>query len=227
MEVTNTMAIDNFKHMSKHIIKNGPLLALTRTEVLPSIWRSSLSVRVDESPDCCVTKLKWKPSTHGGRTWAQPDPTSRQLMAVKAQAGIRRQGRTPGEDSNDLVSEIVIDKPLGPRPKEILRAMMGSVSIQLAATLEDKQDEHDLPVGGWAMLLRPGSNEPSGKIRLKLSNSEEVHTLRHKLQDCSIRVGGEHLAVQVNNFAILDHPNQRQGKGPGAARSSRAAVPLT
>ena len=102
---------------------------------------------------------------------------------------------------------------------------MEAISNQLGATLTEKQDEHDLPVGGWVMQTRPGSDDPNGKIRLKVSNAEEVRILRDKLQDCTIRVGGEHVAIQVNNFAILDHPNQRQGKGQGAPRFSAAGAP--
>ena len=116
-------------------------MALIRTEVPHQTWSKILSDLMRDSPGCCPLRVKWRPSQHGGRPWAQPDVTSKQLQSVRARARVHVQGRAPGSCQTDMETDIKLQGSLGPEPKALLRAVMSSVSQHMQAV--NKQEKHD------------------------------------------------------------------------------------
>ena len=148
------------------------------------------------------------------------EATERQLQAVRAQAGIRLQGREPGSRQEDFATDIVLRGPLGPEPATVLRGVMAELGRAAAAStgaaLQEQPAGERLRVGGWSLGVIPGTDTPSGRIRVALATVADVRRLERDLDRTSITLGGEHISVEVSNPATLPLP----GNG-GRARSAR------
>ena len=207
MEITEAQAAVKFRHLLWDGVFTSATEALIRTDTPAETWRQELSRRMREEPISCAIKLKWRPSVHGGRVWAQPSAVEQQLQAVRVQAGIRLQGRCPGEAGRDLESEIQIQGTLGPDPAALLRAIMHSIATKLQAPLHEQGFGEHLAVGGWQLLQTTGTTELSGKIRVRLSNTAEVKTFEKALQGSPVKVGDTTVTLQVSNMALSALPS--------------------
>ena len=92
-EVTEAQAAVKFRHLFWDCILTSPQEALIRTEGTAANWQIELSRRMREEPDSCGLKIKWRPSMHDGKNWAQPIAIESQIQAVRVQAGIKCKGR--------------------------------------------------------------------------------------------------------------------------------------
>ncbi len=78
------------------------------------------------------------------------------------------------------------------------------------------------------MLLHPGTQEPNGRIRIRLLNAEDAKKLEDAIHAQPVGVGGELMAIQVTNPALQRLPachHQYQGNGAGIPQSRVGAPP--
>ena len=85
---------------------------------------------------------------HGGRTWAQPILIEFQIQAVKVQAGIQCEGRTPGSEEGDFETVIQIEGTSGPEPAALMRSIMNTLNAKLNANLQEQTPEERLNTRG-------------------------------------------------------------------------------
>ena len=85
-------------------------------------WEDALTRQAGEHPDACVERVRWRPSTHGGRTWARPLvlDSSRRAAAQRARAGAA--GGAPLADRSTAV--LLLRGPLGRDPQGLLGELM-------------------------------------------------------------------------------------------------------
>ena len=211
---TDWEALHPVDHLCEDILPVSPRVALIHTGVLANIWEGVLTDMMRNNPTCCILKLRWRQSYHGGRPWAQPAATTAQMQAVKTQVNIRLQGRTPGA-GRDLESLITFPGNLGPEPEALVGEVMKSIASRLGAVLFERPVGENLEPGHWCMLKHPGSQDPTGRARIRLSNRADAEKLEKAINAQPVYVGGETLAIQVSNPALMKLPFW-QGNGQGA-----------
>ena len=216
MEVTDMSAAVSLQGLCNDMVVLSPYKVLLRTEVSTQVWQASLANIMRAAPNSCALKVVWRPSQHGGRPWAQPDATSRQLQAVRAQAKVRQQGRSPGSSAQDLVSELRIQGSLGPSPEFLLRTVMTAVAQQVQIPLQEKPAEQELGTGDWSLQKRPGTDDASGTIRIRLGCIEDARLLEDKLHSSPILIGDKYVALLVSHPILHKLPQWQSGNDQGS-----------
>ena len=218
-ELTCWEAIHMVSAWCDDILPISPKLALIRTGVPAATWQGILTRLMKENPGECVLRIKWRPSYHGGRPWATPEATTEQLRAVRAQAAIKLQGRSPGI-GRDLESTLTLQGNLGPEPVDVLVSLMQAVSAKMGANLARREEGEVLEAGDWCVLYHPGTIDPNGRVRVRLQNADDAKLLQEAIHAQPVVVGGENVAVQVSNPALLKLPantHSHQRGGPHAS----------
>ncbi len=157
----------------------------------------------------------------GGRIWAQPEVTARQMRAVKAQANARLQGKTPGSAPQDLIASVSIAGPMGPEPASLLRTTMRIIGEGMQMNLEEVGPDQIQSRGHWHMQTDAVTGLPSGIIKVQLGSSSEAGKMIRTFHQTPITVGEEVAMVRIQNDMITTLP----GNVGGAPLGSRVAAP--
>ena len=205
-EFTDAQAAVKFRHLFWDCLLISDKEALIRTEGTSENWQTELSRRMREDPGSCGLKVKWKPSVHGGRIWAQPVAIEAQIQAVRVQAAITCQGRAPGSKDQDFTSNIQIQGTLGPDPAGLIRKVMQSLNEKLGAALTEQATEERLEKGRWQLLKVEGTDVPSGRIRVMLSNKPEVIGMQRAYHGATIQVGELSATLHISNPILAELP---------------------
>ena len=224
MEFTDAGAAGRVRGLCGDLVLLSPRQALIRTEVAAGTWHTRLSDLMRDTPQSCILKIKYRPNQNGGRPWAQPAATARQVQAVRAQAAVHRQGRAPGSEATDMDTELSLNGTLGPDPGNLLRTMMAAVSRQLNGQLQEQADDQELRPGGWVMLKKPGTDELSGRIKVRLGSISDVRMVEETLHNYPIAVGAECVSIQVHNPFLQKLPQCSSGNGLEAPSVTRGGT---
>ena len=65
------------------------------------------------------------------------------------------------------------------------------------------------------MLQITGSDELSGRIRIRLGSLEDVRLLETAIHSMAVSIGGELVAIKVSNAVLQPLPRCGQGNGQG------------
>ena len=101
------------------------------------------------------------------------------------------QGRTPGSAPEDMESIISMKGTLGPNPAELLKAVMSSVADNLQTQMVEKvcREGHAiLEPGEWCMVLEPGSDRITGRIRLRVASTGQARQLEDSVQGTPVMI---------------------------------------
>jgi len=224
--MTEPKAILAHAHMCTDIIFLSGTVALVRTELPADRWKDSIDSMLRHDPITCILGIKWRASHMGGRPWALSRClTAKQMQTVRAQAGARLRGRSPGSALQDLISTVSLNGPLGPEPVLLMNNIMKAVAVRMNTKLEHNPVEQGLKTGQWHMAVDTSTGNPSGQIKVLLGSSAQARELVSAFHQAPVRVGGRIIAVQVSNTMLSPMPYSIQGNGQGAPSNSRMAAP--
>ena len=201
VEVTNVDALQAVQPLCDSILTLSPKWALVSTSVRSEQWVEVISTLMRDNPYSCVLRVQWRQSLHGGRPWAVPAATSQQIQAVRVQARVRM---SQGESGCE--SSLVLSGSLGPEPENVIRYVMGAVQTRMGLTFKEALQEHELGTCEWVMCLDAGDSTPNGRVRVKLPNTSSAKMLESVVRDQVVVVGGDSVALQVNNYQVMDLP---------------------
>ncbi len=224
-EFTEPEALLSFSSLYAEVLFLSGRAALIRTEASAGRWEEAMTTRMRLAPSSCVTKVKWRPSHMGGRVWAQPSATSRQIQTVRAQAGARLRGHSPGSSARDLISEVSLQGCLGPEPAMLLRNLMHNIATRAQLQLAEVDPDDDPSAGQWKMCIEASTGKPDGRILVGLQSSGRARELERSFHQAPVRVGDEMIQVHVTNHMVALLPGSSQGNVEGAPPTSRAAAP--
>ena len=177
---------------------------------------------MEADPATAVLKARWKPSRLGGRAWATPAATSRQLQAVRRTTG--RAAHSSAALSS--VAEVSLPGTLGRRPLETLQALMAVVGNRAGVAFRQADPrEEQPPAGSWRRAQDLDPTAPPGRIRVYLETPGDVTALSAMLHGRAVQLGGDLVAVEVRSD-LLDARtgNGRRGRG-GPAPGPGAQAP--
>ena len=134
-----------------------------------------------------------------------PAATMQQIQAVRTQA--RTKLNNQGANGEDFKScDIVVAGNLGPDPGSLARHMMGVIQTKVGFTFREVAFSQRMGVGEWALYLDPVTQNPTGKIRIQVENTNAAKELQAVAHNQVVSIGGDNLAVKVNNFDIMELP---------------------
>jgi hypothetical protein len=205
VDLTDWEAIHEISHLCDDILPVNSKTAIIHSDITSVVWSGILSDKMRNSPQCCALKIRWRPSYHGGRPWAQPAATTTQIQAVKKHAADSRKGKPRGS-GKDWESSITTNSNLGAEPAALLEAVMGKIGGILGLQLLQKPEGEELQVNQWCMLLGPETQAPTGRLRIRLKDEEAVRVLDQRCHTMPITIGNQSVAIQVSNLAITKLP---------------------
>ena len=102
----------------------------------------------------------------------------------------------------DLEYIVSLDGLIGPNPKDLLRTVMKTASDNLQVPLMEMSEEQVLMSAGWCMLSEPGTDQPTGRIKIRLSSIGQARQLQDCLQSSRVMLGGKILTVDEENSVL-------------------------
>ena len=90
---------------------------------------------------------------------------------------------------------------LGPDPSLVVREIMKATGSTLSIQLKETKDEPEVELGvnEWKMVLKPGTQEPSGRIRIRMGSTGAARELEEVIHGCPIKIGGCTATIEVSN----------------------------
>lgn len=182
--------------------------ALVTSHAASETWVAVMDQLCRHDPQVAATRLRWRPSAHGGRPVATPSATAASLAASQ------RRGRTGGSTAH--MTDIVVRGELGAQDGQVLGMLMQHVTTQVGITVKHAGDQHALRPGEFFALRERDPHAQPGRVRVLLRSTEEVRKLHAVLHGQLIRVGSEQVRVEVVNDAM------DALRGPGNSTGARA-----
>ncbi len=145
----------------------------------------AISTQNTQDPNNAITKLRWKTSRYGGRTWAKPLALDRDLRAARARANAPEQ-----YGADQAVLTIKLDGPLGADPNGLGDAIMKEISSRTKITLDKQTAPGTLRSMHWTPTL-DNDGLWNGHIRLQLDTMERLRELAGLVRVFVVDIGGE------------------------------------
>ena len=188
--------------------------ALIITEASKDSWLEIVDKSLKEDENNAITKIKWKPSRFGGRTWLFPSATPASIAAVR-----RRRGRKDKAPSfTDNITEVRIGGELGIEAEQVLNRLLTHACASTGLALSPAATDKSPTIGQWQHLARTDPSAHPGRVRLYVCTQEELDTIYAALHGQVIQVGTDHFAVTVHND--LQDAAGASGKGHRVGRAS-------
>ena len=149
-------------------------LALATIVTPPDQWEPVLGTVLADDPSSAVLKVRWRPSQHGGRRWAAPPATARQVQARRRAAGT---GPTDVQ-----LADVFVSGPLGWDTPSTLRSLMSAVATHVGLALTELPTGAPTAMLGWRLQTDGDAAAPAARVRLylpDLSSCEAVHSAVH------------------------------------------------
>ena len=89
---------------------------------------------------------------------------------------------------------------------------MKTAADNLQVPLLEMSEEQVLVAGAWCMLSQPGTDQPTGRIKVRLASLVQARQLEDCLQSSPVMLGGKILTVDVQN-PVLHRIGQGNGRG--------------
>ena len=185
-------------------------LATVVTAAAPDLWRPILDAMHEGSPEHAISKIRWRPSLHGGVAWVTPTATERQLRAT------RRVGRGGGglPRATLATADISVDGSLGWDPGAAMRTLMGVIAGRTGLQLAELTARQASIPGGWRRVAEMDPFANPGRVRLYLSDLSECERVHAEVHGRGIQIGGDLLTVDVATDAVdAVSGNGRRGRG--------------
>ena len=185
LEATSSAPITEVDNRLEAVLLLSPGKALVIPRGTQQEWELALTTQNLQDPSNSVTKMRWKTSRHGGRTWAKPLALDRDLRAARAR------DKAPEQFGADqAVLTIKLEGPLGADPNGLVDAIMKEVANRTKSQLRKQDGPGTLRSMHWAPSLDTDGLW-NGHLRLQLDNMEQLKELAGMIRTFVIDIGGE------------------------------------
>ena len=156
-------------------------------------WEEALTRQAGEHPAACVERVRWRPSAHGGRTWARPLvlDSSRRAAAQRARAGA-----SGGASLADATTAVLLLRgPLGRDPQGILGELMRVVCGMIGSDWSHAPGTGCLRPRQWREHRVGGDWQ--GSVRLRFGSEQEVLRAASLLAECVVDIEGRCVRLEL------------------------------
>ena len=167
---------------------------LLASDAEPDTWQEVMDKMLQEDPLGAVSRIRWKPSRHGGKPFASPSALPQQLAAAR-----RVRANKPKCKALESITHVDIKGHVQADEHAVLQHLMQHLGQIMGITLVESKDVASASSGSWRWLAASDPAAPPGRIRLFLSDEQEVHRVVSALHGKSIKVGSDLIGIQVSN----------------------------
>ena len=158
-----------------------------------------------QDPASAASRLRCRPSYHGGRTIATPAATPTQTSAHRRRGGKAR-------SAADCIAEIVPRGDLGRDDFLVLEKLMNHATTNAGLAFSKAADPGHPRAGEYTYVPVRAAASPSGSLRVLGRSQDEIRNLYAALHGRTILVGQEHVVLEVRNDYL--EIQRQQGNDP-------------
>ena len=194
VEMTHPQALLSFRELTEEVILVSPSLAAIQTAGSPQQWQDQITEQTLGDPQNAVDKVRFRPSRHGGRVWAQPALLPSAVRHARSTRGATSRARSEAA----LHSILNINGPLGAQPGALVQLLMSRIAERAQIQLSRSGSGTDLQPGEWREILDT-DGQINGRIRVLLRSLNEVERFIAHAHGHSVSVNGEYKLIEVEN----------------------------
>ena len=219
VDLTAPAAIHAVWHLCEEAIFITPRLVTIRAASTPEQWRPVLDQILTADASCCVLKVRWRSSRHGGRPWVTPTATPQQLAVV------RRSGNAAaarGSSGASAMTTLTVEGSLGYDPPAVVRSLMAVIRDRTGVALAEAPQEGEPGSGTWYRLADRDPSAHPGRVRLQLTTLEEARKIIQEVHGRAVQLGTDLISISIANDEVERQQGNEQrgraGQGPAPAR---------
>ncbi|CAK0874296.1 unnamed protein product, partial [Prorocentrum cordatum] len=205
LEITSPECLPRLWPLCSQMTLLSRAKALVISVAASDTWAGVMDHILNHDPEVSASRLRWRPSAHGGRPVATPSATTAALAAARR--------KTHSGGGLEHMADIVVRGELGTQDSKVIAMLMDHVTSQRGVALQESTEPQGLRPGEYFPLRSRDVRGPPGRVRALLRDREEVRRLHASLHGQAIRVGNEHARVEILNGSIL--ALSRPGNGTG------------
>ena len=206
LELTDPRCVTGVWPLCSQLVFLSGMRALLTSHAASETWVAVMDHICRLDPNVAATRLRWRPSAHGGRPVATPSATTASLAAT------RRNARAGGSTSH--MTEVILRRELGTQDAKAIDMLMHHIMTQVGIEIRRAEGQHELRPGEFFALRERDIHAQPGRVRMLLRTGEEVRKLHAIIHGQVIRVGAEQVLFEVLNDAV--DSIRGQGNGTGA-----------
>ncbi|CAK0815577.1 unnamed protein product, partial [Prorocentrum cordatum] len=195
LECGDSRLFRHFWPLCTQMLTIGPSRFLVYTEALMDTWTEVMQQVFSDNTISGATRLRCRPSHHGGRTLATPAATTTQLTTNR-----RRSGKKCGP--GDLVAEIAPRGDLGKAEDVVLDSLMKHACDSVGLSFTKAADPARPKAGEYYHMPACPPRTPAGALKVLAQTHGDIRRLYAALHGQSILVGTDHVVVEVKNDLV-------------------------
>ena len=222
IDISNTSVLPHFQHL----IVSGLLLS-SRT-VLAEIsgdiasWQLLIDMLAKNDASNCISSISWRKS-NGGRAWIRPHLLQQELRNRQALDKAKTNGRELGADTALTALISLAGQSFGGDPGLLQAATIEKIAEIIRRPIAENTAKTTLLEDQWMTINRPGTNDWSGQVRLRLRTQEDLELLHRALHGTPIWLGAAwtHISIVNPMLPVVAGPQPGGHSGRGNGRPSR------
>ncbi len=106
-----------------------------------------------------------------------------------------------------------------------MREVMRVIAEKSGNSLKEHKTQERLEIGGWQMLTEEGTEDWSGRIKIRMGGAHAVKVLEDTFQGSSIRLGELKATLRISNAAMAALPKCNSNYAEGAPTLPQGGAP--
>lgn len=202
VEASSPEGLAKMCDLCEELLVLGPRSALCSMAANLECTQAELTKFLEQEPLHSVTAIKWRRSTHGGRTWAKPLALSSNIHAEINRA--RLQTRPSGAAAEEAAKAVLVSytgRVARHQHEALQQAILRKIQEVTGETLTKGEPKKALKDGNWIEEVGNGG-EGSGRLRMQLSSAVSVERMHAHLHGMPIYTGHSWTTVNVSNMFL-------------------------
>ena len=216
VESTGMHAITTHLDLIGGCIILSPTRAIISSNASDVIWKERITQQWRNNPMQSVDRLRRRPSTFNGITFAQIDATQAQVTASRLRGGFSSVSPSKGQPMTLQATIAVNIGTTGPVDSWVSSFMTKIAVDTKIPIVKTQQTNGGLDFGEWKSM-EDHEGRWLKKVVVQLSSEEELRTMHRMIHGKRIAFGGGDGAIQVeSSYVDLDLGGQWQRAGSSA-----------
>ena len=197
VEFGHTKALIDALEPVENIVLVSSRLALVTTPERSEHWCALLTRQLETDPLGAITKLRFRPSRHGGRAFAKPETLPSNIRQMKAKAASRPPAAADGT-AHELQSTVRISEIPTGTPDDLLLYTIQQLGAAITVPFNQKTQQG--PLNAYECRpTRDALGKWTGAIDFKCASQQELGRLYSKLQGSAIELNGTCCVLDITN----------------------------
>ena len=220
LELSSPEVAPLFAPLCEELAFINPKRLTVRTLASPEVWKQKLDALFAEDPSHCGLRLRWRSSRMGGRIFAQPAATQRQLDACGREA---RREVAPCSAAFPRQVCVQTNGPVGFDGTLVVHGLLKHLAGHGFA-FTPARDDAPVCAGQWEALQALQGPHMNGRLRLAVGSAVEVDRILDLLHEKAIAVGSDVVTITATEDGVQKSRAKHCQRGGAQVRPPPAAT---